>query len=302
MGRSHPPSLLRLTERLVRDANLFGAGDVVLCACSGGPDSTALLHTLALLRPRIGHTVVAHGVDHGLRLEAPEELALVRSVAKDLDVPFATTRVSVDKGSNLQARARLARLEALVHAAGAASASVIATGHTADDRAETVLMRMLRGSGPRGLSVLPPRAPAPMAKKSGDASGLVALPDLIRPLLEARRRDVMAHLLRHGLPYATDPSNRDPRYLRVRVRHEVVPLLEQLSPRIVEHLSALADMLAEVPDEGGLDGLGRAQRRELTRARRLGRRSVRLRLAGGHDVEVAFPDGRVVLTERGRGR
>jgi tRNA(Ile)-lysidine synthase len=290
VSRSHPPSLLRLAERLIRDERLFGRGDVVVCACSGGPDSTALLHVLALLRPRIGHALVAHGVDHGLRAEAAAELALARAVAEPLGVPFATTTVEVGAGPNLQARARAARLEALARAAAAAGARVIATGHTADDRAETLLLRLLRGAGPRGLAVLPPRAPVP-APAAGPAA------ELVRPLLQARRAEVVAHLRRHALTSAADPSNADARFARVRVRRELLPLLEDLSPGIVQHLGALADMLGELPDGGPLEELGRAQRREVARARRLGRRSVRLRLGGGREVEVTFPPGRIVLID-----
>jgi tRNA(Ile)-lysidine synthase len=291
--RSHPPSLVRSAERLVRDEGLFGRGDLVLCACSGGPDSTALLHVLALLRRRIGHALVAHGVDHGLRPEAAAELeAFAGAVAGPLEVPFSVTRVGVAPGANLQARARAARHEALARAADAAGARVVALGHTADDRAETFLLRLLRGSGPRGLAVLPPRS-------AGIRPGSV---DLVRPLLGARRGDVLAHLRRHELPFAADPSNLDPRFARVRVRREVLPLLEELSPGVVDHLSALADMLAGAPldEEGPLAGLGRAQRLAVERARRLGRRSVRLRLPGGREVDVTFPNGEVVLTDAGR--
>ena len=285
--RSHPPSLVRLVEGIVRDEALFARGDTVLCACSGGPDSTALLHVLARLRARVGHGLVAHGIDHGLRAEARAELDLARVAAESLGVPFAVTRVQVDAGSNLQARARSARHEALANAAAVAGARVIATGHTADDRAETLLLRLLRGAGPAGLAVLPPRA-------------VPAVPggtELVRPLLRARRADVLAHLARHGLVYASDPSNLDPRFTRVRVRGELLPLLEELSPGIVGHLSALADMLAPAVGAGPLHGLGRAQRLAVERARRLGRESVHLRLAGGREVEVTFPEGQVVLNE-----
>lgn len=290
--RSHPPTLLRLAERLVRDERLFSRGDVVLCACSGGPDSTALLSVLARLRGAIGHTLVAHGVDHGLRADAAAELSIAARVAEPLGVPFGVTRVEVAPGANLQARARTARYEALAQAARDAGARVIATGHTADDRAETCLIRLLRGAGPRGLAVLPPRAPLP---HGGSGPGHAA--DLVRPLLAARRRDVMAHLERHALAYASDPSNQDARFLRVRVRRELVPLLEELSPGIVEHLSALSDMLGGLPDDAALEGLGRAQRLAVERARRLGRRSVRLRLPGGRDTLATFRDGRIVLIE-----
>ncbi len=120
---------------------------------------------------------------------------------------------------------------------------------------------------------------------------------VVRPLLSARRADVIAHVERHGLVFAADPSNLDPRFTRARVRRDLLPLLEDLSPTIVDHLCALADMLASAAEPGPLDGLGRAQRQAVERARRLGRRGVRLSLAGGREVEVAFPGGRIVLTE-----
>jgi tRNA(Ile)-lysidine synthase len=315
-GRTHPPSLLKLTERTIRDEALLKRGDVVICACSGGPDSTALLHVLALLRRRVGHRVIAIGVDHGLRPEAPAELAIARDLAASLEVPFSVVRVSVPRGSNLQARARAARLSALLDSAKHADARAVATGHTADDRAETFLIRLLRGAGPRGLAVLPPRADFPPASphidESDDAepppSPAVSPPssaaiDLIRPLIRARRSDVAAHLARHRLAYAEDPSNLDPRFTRVRVRREILPLLEDLSPKIVEHLSALADMLRR--DDSAPDApvrLGRAQRQAIERAERLGRASVRVRVSDGQDLLATFPERQIVLTERERGR
>src|ERR1700733_6471818 len=124
---------MRLVERLVRDERLIERGDLVLCACSGGPDSTALLHVLARLRGPIGHTLVAPGVDPGLRPEAADELEIARAVADALGVPFSVTTLAVASGSNLQARAREARHEALGRAAVAAGARAAATGHTADE-------------------------------------------------------------------------------------------------------------------------------------------------------------------------
>jgi tRNA(Ile)-lysidine synthase len=291
--RSHPPALLRLVEATLREDELVAPGDVVLCACSGGPDSSALLHALARLRDRLGFAVVAHGVDHGLRAEAPAELALAERLAASLDVPFAATRVAVKPGAGVQERARRARLDALVGAATRCGAASIATGHTADDRAETLLFRLLRGAGPRGLAVLPPRAPLPIP-------GAGARPSLVRPLIRARRADVIAHVRRHALAVAEDPSNRDPRYARARLRHEVLPLLAELSPSVVDHLAELADVLADaLPEADPLEGLGRAQRRAVARALRLGRPSVALRLRGGREVVATFPDGRIVLNEPG---
>jgi tRNA(Ile)-lysidine synthase len=219
---------------------------------------------------------------------------MVGDLCGKLDISFEVTRVDVAAGSNLQARAREARHYALQQAAIRRGARVIATGHTADDRAETVLLRLLRGSGPRGLAVLSSRAPSPVVLENPAEAR-----DLIRPMIRARRSDVMAHVRRHELSCAEDPSNVDPRFLRVRIRREVLPLLEDLSPRIIDHLCALADMLSEVcPDEDPLVGLGRAQRDMIERARRSGERSVKIRKKGGQDVDVAFAKGKIVLTEK----
>jgi tRNA(Ile)-lysidine synthase len=276
--RHRPPTLLTLAHRLVRDEQLFTRGDLVICACSGGPDSNALLHGLALLRRRLGHQLCALGVDHGLRPEAASELAVAQAIAQAQGVPFETVALQVAPGSNLQARARQARHEALQQFAARRAGAVIATGHTADDRAETVMMRLLRGAGPKGLAVLPPLAP-PIA---------TGVP-LVRPLLTCCRADVVAHLSRHRLAYATDPSNRDRRFLRTRVRYELMPLLEELSPGIVGHLCALAAMLdSRGAATDGLAQLGRAQRLAVDRAFRLGRRQTTVRVSGGRDLLIRF--------------
>lgn len=279
--RSHPPTLITLVRRALREDGLIPRGSTVLIGCSGGADSTALLHVLGRLRGSLGFELVAAGIDHGLRAEAPDELALGAKVAGDLGVRFVVRKVHVAGGSNLQARARKQRLLALAELAEEHGAGLVATGHTADDRAETVLMRLLRGAGPKGLGALPPRSPWP------DPSVQKAL---IRPILRARRSDVLAHLVRHELPFASDPSNFDPKFLRVRVRRELLPLLEGLSPQIVSHLTNLADMLAQLPEDAGAADLGRAQRFSLARAARQGRRSLTIRLTGGADVEVPVAD------------
>ncbi|MCC6527142.1 MAG: tRNA lysidine(34) synthetase TilS [Polyangiaceae bacterium] len=291
--RTHPPSLVRLAERTLREAALVRRDELVLCACSGGADSQALCDVLAHLRARLGHEVLAVGVDHGLRAEAALELDLAAALARRHGVPFERCRVEVAPGGNLQARARAARLAALEAVARRTGAAAIATGHTADDRAETVLLRLLRGAGPGGLAVLPPRATS--------AGGLV----LVRPLVAARRADVSLHLARHGVPFASDPSNADARFLRVRVRRELLPLLEALSPRIVAHLCDLADMLAADADEARAVSadvtaalgsapavLGRAQRLAIDRAQRLGRPAITVRLSGGRDLRVALSPAR----------
>ena len=231
------PALLTLARRALTGEAKVARGSTIVVAVSGGPDSMGLLHLLARLGPELGILVHAHGVDHGLRALAATELDAAEAFATYIGVPFGRTTVRVARGGNLQARARTARYEALANAARAVGAGAIATAHHADDRAETVLLRLMRGAGPRGLAVLPPRAPL-------GEEGI----ELVRPFIRARRRTVSAHLQRHGVPFASDPSNEDPRFLRTRVRRELMPLLEALSPGIVDHLVALADQLAS---EGG---------------------------------------------------
>jgi tRNA(Ile)-lysidine synthase len=273
--RSHPPTLLTITQRTLREECNLGPGDRLLVAVSGGADSSALLHALARLAPRLGVELAAHGVDHGLRPEAGDELDLAEELATRCKVPFTRTRLRVAPGGNLQARARTARYAALRRAAVLAGARFIATAHHADDRAETVLIRLLRGAAPAGLAVLPAR--------SGE---------LLRPLIRARRTDIRLHLARHDIRWAEDPSNQDQRFLRVRVRHELLPLLESLSPAIVAHLCALADELRSGDDPPVLDEqgeplrLGRAQRTALRRALAGGRSQARIRLPGGRELGI----------------
>jgi tRNA(Ile)-lysidine synthase len=276
-------TLLTMAHRMVRDERLLSRGELVLAACSGGADSTALLHALALLRKRVGHRLAAVGIDHGLRAAAPAELDGVEALARSLDVPFARVGMAVRAGGNLQARARAARHQALQAEAARCGAVAVALGHTADDRAETFLLRLLRGAGPRGLAVMPPRAAPPV--------GNVAL---VRPLLAARRADVLEHNRRHGLSWTEDPSNADARFLRVRVRRELVPLLEQLAPGIVEHLGHLATMLGS--DGNVVPGLNRAQQLALARAVKLRRGGAKVRLRGGRDLRLLFVDGTPVLS------
>lgn len=273
MARTHPPALLTLVARALRGECALPAGTRVLVATSGGPDSQALLHALSVAAPRFRLVLAAHGVDHGLRRDASAELDLAEDLAARVGVPFTRSRVRVGSGGNLMARARTARYASLRAAAKAAGASVIATAHHADDRAETVLLRLLRGSGARGLAALPPR----------DA-------DLVRPLVRARRTDVQAHVRRHRLPFASDPSNQDRRFLRARVRFELIPLLESLSPGIVGHLEALADQLGAGADgsfgpETWL-GLGRAHVEALRRLVQSGSRRARVALPGGREARL----------------
>lgn len=263
------PALLTIARRALTGEAKLERGTPLIVAVSGGPDSMALLDVLGRLAPKHALVLHAHGVDHGLREEAARELDLAEELASRHGVPFARTRVRVARGGNLQARARAARYEALGEAAQKVGARTIATAHHADDRAETVLMRLMRGAGPRGLAALPPRA--------------MLTPDLelVRPLLRARRSTLQAHVERHALPFAIDPSNVDPRYLRARVRHELMPLLAELSPGIVDHLSALADQLAESREETPSFPLSRSSQLAIAELARSRSATARVWLPGG---------------------
>jgi tRNA(Ile)-lysidine synthase len=283
MARSHPPSLTTTVQRTLLEECGPLAGRAVLAAVSGGGDSQAMLSVLMRLAPKLGFVLFAHGVDHGLRPEAARELDLAEALATQHGFAFGRTRLALARGGNLQARAREARYAALREAA-APHGALIATAHHADDRAETVLLRLLRGSGPRGLAVLEPRAH-----------------DVIRPLIRASKADVLLHLQRHGVAFAEDSSNTDEAFLRVRVRRELLPTLVHLSPQIVRHLNALADALrgSELPALEASPGeaeLNGAQIREVLRARRLGR-SVTIRVAAGRDIVVG-PRGKAGVGAR----
>ncbi|MEM9074154.1 MAG: tRNA lysidine(34) synthetase TilS, partial [Myxococcota bacterium] len=222
--------VLARVRRTIRERRLLREGDHLVVACSGGGDSIALLHLLARLRTELSMTLTAATIDHGLRPVA-DELALVASQAKELGIPFATSKVNLPRGANLQEAARELRYQALREIA---KGGKIATGHTADDQAETVLSRILRGAGVNGLAGIEPR------REDG----------VVRPLLDLRRADLRAFLEREGIPWAEDPSNEDERFERVRLRG----LLGE-DPQLVPHLAALADEARQIRREARARGL-----------------------------------------------
>jgi tRNA(Ile)-lysidine synthase len=205
----------------------------VLVACSGGPDSQALLHVLHALRAEHGCRLSVAGVDHGLRPEAGQELALAGQLAEALGLPFRVLTVRVARGASRQAQARNARYAGLLAHMAELGAERLAVGHTLDDQAETVLARLLRGSGVEGLGAAAPRR----------ADGVV------RPLIDSPRALVHAYGSQVGLKWAQDPSNQDPKYLRVRIRNTLLPALSAENPRLSEHLAQLAD---DAREAGGL--------------------------------------------------
>ena len=225
-------------------------GSVIVSAVSGGPDSVALTHALAALRSRFHfHLVVAH-LNHGLRgPEADRDEDFVRELCKSLGVELVAeaARGLKPDDPNLEERARELRHDFLNRTAARLNARHIALAHHADDQAETVLMRLLRGSGAGGLAAMAARGPD----------------RLFRPLLGVNRAAVTAYLEAIGAAWVTDQSNASPRILRNRLRGELLPLLErEFAPGIGARLVELAEEMRAL-DEYVSD----AARAELTRRR-----------------------------------
>lgn len=235
-------------RRTLRERALVSRGARVLVACSGGPDSAALLDVLHRLAPELELTLFAASVDHGLRPDAALDVEVAGALAARLGVPFSALSVRIESdGASVQAKARRARYAALLAEAERVGAGALAVGHTLDDQAETVLSRILRGSGVVGLSGIEP--------KRDDG--------VIRPLIDCRREDVHAHVARHALPYRNDPSNESASFERVRLRRTILPALAEEDPAVTAHLARLAD------DARGLRALARAAANELLMAARL---------------------------------
>jgi tRNA(Ile)-lysidine synthase len=222
------PRLPALVRRAVREYRLWEPGEAVLVAVSGGPDSVALLAALAELPAGLRPALRAAAyLDHGLRSpgEARAERARAEEAAARAGVPFVAGARDVaanrSPGESLEAAARRCRYAFLAETARSLGCARVAVGHHRDDQVETVLMRLLRGAGLRGLRGMDPVAPLPGAAGCGGPPLAV-----VRPLLLASRADVLAYLTARGLAFAEDPTNRAPRFLRNRVRHELLPALE----------------------------------------------------------------------------
>jgi len=212
-------------------ADLARAPALVL-AVSGGPDSTALLSLAARWRARRrrGPKLLAVTVDHGLRPESGREAAAVKRLAHRLGLAHRTVRWREKPATGLQEKARAARYHLLAEQARRLGARHILTAHTLDDQAETVLFRMARGSGLSGLAAMARVAPVPrleapaMAAPSG---GDEADETLVRPLLGLPKSRLIATLRAHRIAFSDDPSNRDPRFARVRLRALMPALAEE---------------------------------------------------------------------------
>ncbi|MBE6925614.1 MAG: tRNA lysidine(34) synthetase TilS [Ruminococcaceae bacterium] len=203
-----------------REYALFSPGDRVICAVSGGADSMALLWGMYMLREKLGIILECAHFNHRLRgAESERDSAFVRQFCADYHIPFHYSAAQVVAGEKgLEAAARDARYAYLRSLPGK-----IATAHTADDNAETVLMHLLRGTGLKGLGGIAPQ--------SGN---------VIRPMLSVTRQEVLAFLEEYSIPYVEDSSNSTDDFLRNRLRHNVVPILRAENPKFAPNVSQMA--------------------------------------------------------------
>lgn len=212
-------------------------GEPLLLAVSGGPDSLCLLDALA----RLEFSITAAHFDHGLRPESAEEAEAVRRQAERLGVPFLSGRQDVaayarQERLSLEEAARVLRYQFLFAQARQISAQAVVVGHTADDQVETVLMHLLRGAGLSGLKGMDFRALLP---------GFDERIPLARPLLPFSRADTVEYCRQRGLQPLIDPTNADVAFLRNRVRHELIPLLETYNPQARQAIWRMSRLLTD---------------------------------------------------------
>ena len=217
--------MLNKLQLFITEQELVQPGEEVVCAVSGGADSVALLFALYLLKEKLQIRLSAAHFNHHLRgAESDQDQAFVEEFCSRYDIPLYKGGAAVETGPRgLEAAARDARYGYLKTLPGR-----IATAHTADDNAETVLMHLIRGTGLKGLGGIAP--------KSGK---------LIRPMLTVTRQEVMAFLQEWNLPHVEDQSNHTDQFLRNRLRHHVMPLLNRENPRLAENVSAMAMQLRQ---------------------------------------------------------
>ncbi len=230
---------LSAVEAAIHHYHMLDEGDTVLVGVSGGPDSVALLHSLVTLGPKWSLRLVIAHLNHQLRgAIADQEAAFVGRLAASLGIPCEIGSKNVaeygaEHRLSLQEAARVVRYAFYDEVAAKYSASKIALGHHADDNAESILMHLLRGTGPLGLTGIPP----------------VRHGRIIRPLIGLIRKDILAFLELGGFEYMRDHSNIDTKYLRNRIRHELLPhLKERYNPNTVSALNRLASILRDEED------------------------------------------------------
>ncbi len=222
----------KIVRQSIEDGQLIPARARVLVALSGGADSTALLYALCRLAPQLGFSVAAAHMNHQIRPRAAADAAAVARLCFSLNVPVVFCAENVPEYARtqkmgLEEAGRELRYRFLRVAAQRTGAARIATAHHLNDQAETLVMRLARGTSVSGLGGIP----------------LKSLP-FVRPMLRVERSQVETYLQHHGLTYVDDESNTDCRFTRNRVRHKVLPLLEEVHPHAQRQLAQLAQLVS----------------------------------------------------------
>jgi tRNA(Ile)-lysidine synthase len=210
----------------IKSKDLIKPNDTVVIGVSGGADSICLLYILNKLKNKLKITLHIAHLNHMLRKESTKESNFVKSIAKKLNIPVTIGRINVSKnlnGLSLEEAARNARFVFLIKVANKLKAKRIALAHHFDDQVETVLMRILRGTGLYGLSGIVPK------RKMGKI-------DIVRPLLNIKRREIEAYLNKRRINFCTDKTNADETYFRNRIRHKLLPLLKKEYNKNIEEV------------------------------------------------------------------
>ena len=215
--------------------SMFNLGDAILAGVSGGADSIALVHILLKLSPEFNLSLGIAHFDHGLRaVESERDAEFVSSFAHKMNLPFYSEKADVKKYSSqhklsIEEAGRILRYQFLSRTAREHGFNKIALGHQKEDTAETFLINILRGSGPQGLSSIPPKR------------GI-----FIRPLINLNRSDIECFIRSESMEHIIDSSNMDPKFLRNRIRHYLIPFLaSEYNPEIVEILNRTAEILRD---------------------------------------------------------
>ncbi len=226
--------MLKKVNDFIKEHQLTRPGELIIIGVSGGPDSMALLHIMNQLKKELSFSIAAVHLNHGLREEAQDEEDFVRESCHNMSVPFYFQRVDImemalQEKKSIEEMGRDYRYQYFYQLMHDIRADRIATAHHQDDVAETVLLHLLRGAGIKGL-----RGIMPLKGR------------IIRPLLSLSKNDIIAYLGNNNIGYCIDKSNYDSTYLRNRVRHSLLPQLqENFNPRIVENLNQLANIARE---------------------------------------------------------
>jgi tRNA(Ile)-lysidine synthase len=241
--------MLRTVQHTIQKHALLRAGDHVLIAVSGGADSVAMAYALHFLKKQYRISITPAHLNHRIRGRAAEQDAqFVNELAWRLGLPCVQGRTDVprmarERGVSLEMAARESRYDFLERTAREVGANCIATAHTADDQVETVLLKLTRGAGPQGVSGIPYSAAQRGVR-------------IIRPCRDVTHAEVVRFLRRHGLIWREDKSNMDMTFLRNRVRHQVLPLLEsKLNPQVRRAILRAAELLRE--ENEWLDSIAR---------------------------------------------